>query len=80
MAAGTIHMDVRKFAFYNFLASLIWISIWTGLVYLFGPVIQGLVEGNAILAVVAVLAAVSLLSWIVLKKIRNVNKIVISER
>lgn len=70
-AAGTIRMDIRRFTIYNLFASLVWLLIWTGLVYLFGQTIVRLFEGQiAYLGIIIVLVFL-VLSWIGMGKVKE---------
>ncbi len=73
-AAGAIKMDIGRFALYNVLATFIWVSVWTGLVYLFGPVIQKAFEGKIAYIAVILLVIAAILGWFGLKKVQDKEK------
>lgn len=79
VSAGMIKMDIKRFTVYNILATFIWVSVWTGLVYLFGPVIASFFEGSFAYIIVIMLIISVVLGWMAMRKGRGRRRNVYSK-
>ncbi|MBI3485515.1 DedA family protein [Candidatus Daviesbacteria bacterium] len=73
VAAGIVKMDIKEFIVFNFLAGFLWLSFWTGLVYLFGSYFKQFFD-NDLLWIVFLLPLV-LLSLNIIKDRKIFSKI-----
>ncbi len=65
-AAGVLHYPFAKFFVLNASALLFWISVWLGLVYIFGGIILYIIDNYF-----AIFALVALVSWVLVGYIKE---------
>lgn len=63
-AAGIVRYSLPKFLFLSSFAGLFWITLWVGLVYMFGGVVLELIESYGYLVLMFALAAQLLVGYI----------------